>query len=213
MFLTSVYYFLAFLVFVSMMAGLQKWSKLTQSKKDKIGLEVLSLFLISLFAFIFLVATKSSFISSDQTVFGGMLFFFLSILFLVLIINWYNEKYHKKINIARVVVLICLTAFGIIFVILKSFGSDEKQKLIQDISLKTVVTKITFDTHKPYFKDMQLADGQNLPMPETMNGVLQIGDSIYKIKGENFYTVFNPITKMRRKFEVKIHERVLGKAQ
>lgn len=106
-----------------------------------------------------------------------------------------------------------LTIFIAAYLVLKSQGNDEKEQLIKDIVLKTVVTNITFDSHKPYFKDMTLADGQSIPMPETMNKTLQIGDSIYKTKGGNFYTVINLKTKIVSNYEVKVHQRVLSKAQ
>ena len=60
---------------------------------------------------------------------------------------------------------------------------------------------------------MILADGQHLPMPETMNSTLQIGDSIYKTKGEKFYTVINFKTKLKTQYAVATHVRVLGKPQ
>ena len=60
---------------------------------------------------------------------------------------------------------------------------------------------------------MTFADGQYLPMPEAMNNLLKVGDSIYKNKGEDFYTIVSAITKVTTKFSVKVHERVLGKAQ
>ena len=60
---------------------------------------------------------------------------------------------------------------------------------------------------------MTFADGQFLPMPEVMNNSLQIGDSIYKIKGEAFYTVINFSTKIIKRYPVGIHKRIIGKPQ
>jgi hypothetical protein len=91
--------------------------------------------------------------------------------------------------------------------------NNEKDNIIKNVALSTTIKNITFDTHKPYFKDMHLADGKHLPMPEAMNNTLQIGDSIYKNKNEKFYTVVNASTKKRTVYEVKTHERILGNAQ
>ncbi len=127
------------------------------------------------------------------------------------------EKYHRagktKLNGGQVILMLCLLFFAAAYFFIKSIGSDERQQIINNVTLKTTVTNITFDTHKPYFKDMTLDDGQTLPMPETMNNTLQIGDSIYKNKGEDFYTVVNAKIKSSIKYEVKIHLRELSKPQ
>ena len=125
----------------------------------------------------------------------------------------YNDKYNKKVNIASVIIVISLIIFASTYLVLKSQGNDEKEKLVNNLALKTVVTNITFDPHKPYFKDMTLADGQYLPMPETMNSKLQIGDSIYKNKGDEFYIIINFKTKLKTQYLVATHMRVLGKPQ
>ena len=87
----------------------------------------------------------------------------------------------------------------------------KKKNIIHTVALNTTITNITFDTHKPYFKDMTLADGQYLPMPEAMNNEVQIGDSIYKIKGDNFYSVVSFKTKIKKQYFVATHLRVLSK--
>lgn len=210
---TTLYYLLAFVFFLTCIAGIQKWAKLPQLQKDKAGLIVLSIFLLSFVWFILIIVFEPTYFRVDTAIPIAMLFFFLSIVFIAFFLQWYNDKYHKKVNIGGVIIAICLTLFGIVFLYLKYGMTGEKENIIQNVALNTTVTNITFDTHKPYFKDMTLADGQNLPMPEGMNKTLQIGDSIYKKKKEKFYTVVNAVTKKSEVYEVKIHERVLGKAQ
>jgi len=210
---TRLYYFIGFVIFVCCLIGIQKWAKLPQQKKYKIGLIVLSTFLFSLLGFVFLVLFGFIHFKGDYAISLGMLFFFLSILFTAFFIMWYNDKYDKHINTGTVVMVLCLAAFAIIFLYLKNIGSNEKDEIVKNTTLRTVVTNITVDTHKPYFKDMALADGQFLPMPEAMNSTVQIGDSIYKIKGEKFYTVVNFKTKTPTQYPVATHTRVLGKPQ
>ena len=213
MFQTALYYLLAFFIFIASLAGLQKWYKLPQPKKDKIGLEVLSIFFIAIVAFIALIVTNSSFLQNQDVVFIAMVFFFLFIVFLVIFLTWYNQKFRKKLNIGSIIIVFCLTCFAIVFVTLKYYGNNEKQQLINNIVLKTTVVDIVFDPHKPYFKDMILNDKQHLPMPESMNATVQIGDSIFKNQNEDFYTVVNKISKTRTIYKVQIHERVLGQPQ
>lgn len=211
--LLTFYYFVGFIFFLVCLAGVQKWFKLPQKKKDKAGFIVLSVFLLLVIGFFTATAFGVSPIDAENTMFLGIIFFFLLVVFSVFFIMWYNDKYGKKINVGTVMIVICLSAFGIIFLYLKEWGSNEKDDFIKNISLKTVVSNISFDTHKPYFKEMTLADGQYLPMPEAMNETLHIGDSIYKIKGEKFYTVVNAKTKLQTQYLVATHIRVLGKPQ
>ncbi len=211
--ITIVFYFIAFIFFVVCLIGLQRWVKLPQQKKDKTGLIVLVIFLSLLLVFILLVVFQPHILSVERTITGAMVFVFLLIIFTAFFITWYNEKYNKKINTGRVIIIMSLSIFCIVFLFLKLDGNDERQKIIKNIELKTVIANITFDTHKPYFKDMTLADGQFLPMPETMNNKVQIGDSIYKMTGEHFYRVVNYKTKISTKYTVTTHIRVLGKPQ
>jgi ASC-1-like (ASCH) protein len=210
---TTLYYLLAFIFFIACVAGIQKWAKLPQTKKDKVGLIVLGIFLIAFFPFISINIFNPTYFSVDTSIPISMLFVFLFIVFTAFFIKWYNDKYNKKINIGSIIVAICLTLFAAVFLYLKYGITSEKENIIQNVTLKTTVTNITFDTHKHYFKDMVLSDGQYLPMPEAMNNALQIGDSIYKNKKENYYTVVNLSLKKRTVYEVKTHERILGKAQ
>jgi hypothetical protein len=211
--ITTLYYFLAFIIFIASFIGIQKWFELPQPKKDKVGLIVLSIFLSSLLMFILLATFRPTYLQSEHLIFIGMFFIFLLIVFTAFFVKWYNDKYNKKLNIGRIVIILCLTIFTGIYFVIRQQGTDEKATIIKNIELKTVVANITFDSHKPYFKDMTLADGQFLPMPEAMNNVLQVGDSIYKIKGGAFYTIVSAASKTTTKIEVKVHERVLGKAQ
>ncbi len=211
--ITTLYYFIAFILFIGCIIGIQKWFLLPQQKKDKVGLLVLSIFLGGLIAFVCIVIFKPNYLSTETVMSAGILFVFLLIVFTAFFTKWYNNKYHKKINTGSVIIAMSLTIFAGAYLVLKSQGNSEKENLVKNVQLKTVVTNITFDSHKPYFKDMTLADGQYLPMPEAMNTTLQIGDSIYKNKGDEFYTVVNAKTKDITKIAVKVHERVLGKAQ
>ncbi len=205
------YYFIAFVFFVSCLIGLQKWNKLPQPRKDKVGLTVLVTFLSWLFIFILLLIFQPTILSVESTISITMMFIFLLFVFTTLFLAWYNEKYSKQINISRVVIVISLTIFGVVFLLLKLGANDDKEKIIKNVETKTVITNITFDAHKPYFKDMTLADGQFLPMPETMNNKVQIGDSIYKFKGQDFYLVV--ANNIKTKYRVAIHSRILSKPQ
>lgn len=210
---TTIYYILAFLLFIACIGGVQKWAKLPQIKKDKVCLIVLSIFLIAFLSFISVIIFKPTYLSVDTSIPIGMLFGFLLIVFTVFFIKWYIDRYYKKINIASVIIALSLTFFGAVFLVLKFVINTEKENIIKNVALNATVVNITFDTHKPYFKDMVLSDGQYLPMPEAMNNTLQVGDSIYKSKGEAFYTIVSAATKSVTKIELKVHERVLGKAQ
>ncbi len=211
--ITTLYYFLAFIIFIASFIGIKKWFELPMPKKDKVGIFVLSIFLSSLLMFILLATLRPGYMQSENLIFIGMFFIFLLIVFTAFFVKWYNDKYNKKLNIGRIIIIVCLTIFTGIYFVIKRQGTDEKATIIKNVELKTVVTNITFDSHKPYFKDMTLADGQYLPMPEAMNNLLQVGDSIYKIKGGAFYTIVSAASKATTKIEVKVHERVLGEAQ
>ena len=208
---TTLYYFLGFIFFIAAIGGIQKWAKLPQIKKDKVGLIVLSIFLITFLSFISIIIFKPYYFSIDTSIPISMLFVFLLIVFTAFFIKWYNDKYKKTVNIGTVVIFLCISLFSMAFIFLWFGGSKEKNNIEQNVALKTLVINITFDTHKPYFKNMTLADGQYLPMPEAMNNELQIGDSIYKIKGDNFYSVVNFKTKIKMQYFVATHLRVLGK--
>ena len=211
--ITTLYYFLGFMVFIVCRGGLQKWVKLPLQKKYRVGIITLCLFLFSLIGFVFLVLFEFLQFNGAYVISLGMLFFFLFFLFTAFFMMWYNDKYDKQINTGTALVVLCLAAFGIIFLFLKDFNTSEKEELVKNIMLKTVVINITFDQHKPYSKDMILADGQYLPMPETMNNTLQIGDSIFKEIGESIFTVVNSKTKIKNYYRAAIHTRVFGKPQ
>ena len=208
---TTLYYFLGFVLLIACIGGIQKWDLLPQLKKDKVGLIVLSIFLFAFLSFISIIIFKPTYFSSDTSIPIGMLFVFLLIIFTVFFIKWFNDKYNKKINIGNVIIALSLTFFGAVFLVLKFGMNTEKENIIKNVALSTTVKNITFDIHKPYFKDMTLADGQYLPMPEAMNNEVQIGDSIYKIKGDSFYSVLNFKTKIKKQYFVATHLRVLSK--
>ena len=151
--------------------------------------------------------------SGDTMMFLIMIGLFLLIAGTMLAANWYTNKYPNKITFYQIVFTVVLLVFGGFFLFIKSLGSSEKNNIIRSVSLQNTVVEIYNQTRKPYFKEMKFDDGKTLPMPEEMNGILQIGDSIYKNKDEDFYTIVNPTTKTRTKFAVKIHERILGKPQ
>jgi len=142
-----------------------------------------------------------------------MVLIFVFIVSVAISVTWYNKKYNKKINGGTVIIVLFIAFAAVFFLVIKNMSAGEKESIVNNISLKNTVVEIITDTHKQYFKDMRLDDGQILPMPETMNGVLQIGDSIYKKKGESFYTVVNSTTASRTNFDVIVHQRELGKPQ
>jgi len=146
---------------------------------------------------------------------GGtlMLLIFIFLVATMLTAKWYTTKYKSKLNFTQIIVIVFGLVIGGFYLFIKSLSSNEKENIVQDVSLKNTVTAITFDPHKPYFKSMTLDDSQYLPMPEAMNEALQVGDSIYKNSGESFYTVVNFKTKVRINYPVKVHERVVSKPE
>ena len=142
-----------------------------------------------------------------------MFLIFILIVAAALGVLWYNKKYGKKINVGTVIILLFFSIALVYYLAIKNMATGEKERIIENISLETTVVEISLDPHKPYFKNMLLADGQVLPMPEPMNSILQVGDSIYKTKGQAFYTVVTVKTNVRTSFDVKVHERLLSKPQ
>lgn len=207
---TILYYFICFIVIVLAIAGIQKWFKLPQQKKDTIGIIILATFLSLLTVFILIMVFQPDILSAESTASLMMIFLFLIIVFISFFIKWYNDKYLKTINIGRAIIIITIVVFCIAFLALQSIEKKEIESITKDQELQTTITNIVFDNHKPYFKSMILADGRYLPMPETMNNEVQIGDSIYKIKMQNFYTVVS-IDKTRKHYPVAIHSRILSR--
>ncbi len=146
---------------------------------------------------------------------GGLLVFGIFIFMAVVMLwaNWYTKKHKTKLDAGQIIIAVFAVIMAALFFTIKNMGKREKALMIKDVALRSVVKAITGDAHKPYFKDMHLADGRYLPMPEAMNESLQIGDSIYKNAGDNFYTVINSKTKAATKYPVKIHERVWGRRE
>ena len=142
-----------------------------------------------------------------------MVLIFVFIVSIAVGLMWYNSKYNMKIDIGTAIIVLFVLIGVAFFVLIKNMATNEKQSIVTNVALKNTVVEIFTDTHKQYFKSMKLDDGQILPMPEAMNAVLQPGDSIYKNKGDNFYSVVNSKTKARRNFDIKVHERVLSKPQ
>jgi len=140
-----------------------------------------------------------------------MLLLFLFLAAVMLTAKWYTQKYKPKITFLQIMLTTFVLVGGGFYLMIKNMGADEKENLVQNIQLKNTVTAITLDPHKPYFKSMTLDGGQYLPMPQAMNDVLQVGDSVYKKKGETFYTVVSLKSNTRTKYEVQVHERVASK--
>ena len=134
MLLTTLYFLLAFVLFITCIAGIQKWVKLPQQKKDRVGLIVLTIFLISLLLFILMVIFIPTYFSADSTILASILFFFLFILFTVFFIKWYNDKHNKKINIGTVIIALSLTFFGAVFLVLKFGMNTEKENIIKNVA-------------------------------------------------------------------------------
>lgn len=151
--------------------------------------------------------------SADKMMFLIMFGLFLLIAGTMVFASWFTNKYPNKISFFQIVFVVILFVFGGFFLFIKKISSSEKNNIIQSVSLQNTVVDIYNQTRKPYFKEMKFDDGKTLPMPEEMNGILQIGDSIYKNKDEDFYTIVNATSKTRTKFDVKVHERILGEPQ
>ena len=66
---------------------------------------------------------------------AGIGFVFLLIVFTAFFLKWYNDKYHKKVNIGSVIIVLSLTIFGIAYLVLKAQGNDEKDNLVKTIQL------------------------------------------------------------------------------
>ena len=140
-----------------------------------------------------------------------MLLLFIVIVAIMLTAKWYTQKYKPKITFLQIMLITFVLVGGGFYLLIKNMGADEKTNIIQNVTLKNKVADITFDPHKPYFKSMTLDDGQYLPMPQGMNEALQAGDSIYKNKGDAFYTVVSLKANTRTKYNVQVHERVVSK--
>lgn len=140
-----------------------------------------------------------------------MLLLFFFIVGTMLTANWYTKKYKSILNFTQIVVLVFGLMMAAAYFFIKNLAAGEKENIMQDVVLKNTVKSITFDPHKTYFKNMTLDDGQYLPMPESMNQTLQVGDSIYKNKGEYFYTVMHANTQTKRRYDITVHERTMGK--
>ena len=151
--------------------------------------------------------------SGDKMMMLIMFGLFLFLAITMITVTWYNKKHQSKLDPVRILLILFAIIVAGFWFLIKKLNTSEKGNIIQNMSLRNTVVDITFEKRKPYFKDMKLDDGRWLPMPEEMNSILQIGDSIYKNKNENFYTIVNPNTKKRTNFEVKTHLRVLGKPQ
>lgn len=202
---TAFTYFLIFLVFIGCLIGFQKWNVLEQSKKDKIGRIVLISFLTPIIGFLVLVFTHSNLLDGFDLVIIVIVLSFLFVVLLALFLYWYNQKYNRKVNIFIVVLILFSIGVGSTFVILNQSVNLEKQDIIKNLSFKATVKNIIFDKHKPYFKDMVLSTNEILPMPRAMNSTLQIGDSIYKNKNQNQYTVINHITHEKKVYIIKMN--------
>ena len=209
---TILYYFVCFIVIVLAIAGIQKWVKLPQQKKDTIGIIIMSTFLSLLTVFILIMVFQADILNAESTASLMMLFLFLIIVFIALSLKWYNDKYIKTLNIGRAIIISTIAVFCIAFIALQSVVNKEKESIIAEVELRTTITNIFFDNHKPYFKNMMLADGRYLPMPETMYNKVQLGDSIYKLKKQNFYTVVS-IDKIYKHYPVAANSRILSRPQ
>ncbi|MEO5943892.1 MAG: hypothetical protein ABIP30_02730 [Ferruginibacter sp.] len=151
--------------------------------------------------------------SGDKMMMLIMVGLFLLIVAIMITANWYTTKYKSTLNYFQIVFFAFILICGGFWVFIHKMSSSEKNNITQTVYLKNKVVDIYNEKRKPYFKEMKFDDGRTLPMPEEMNNILQIGDSIYKNKGEGFYTIVNAVTNKRLNFDVKVHERVLSKPQ
>ncbi|MEO7046989.1 MAG: hypothetical protein ABI091_16930 [Ferruginibacter sp.] len=151
--------------------------------------------------------------SGDKMMMLIMVGLFLVIVAIMLLANWFTTKYKSTLNYFQIVFFSFVIICGGFWFFIHKMSSSEKNNITQTVYLKNKVVDIYNEKRKPYFKEMKFDDGRTLPMPEEMNNILQIGDSIYKNKGEGFYTIVNAVTNKRSNFDVKVHERVLSKPQ
>ncbi len=109
---------------------------------------------------------------------------FMTLFSLIVVIKWYNKKHSSKIN--SVWILLILFALILVgsWVLIKKSSTSQKSNIIQTVSLENKVVEINWENRKPYFKEMKMDDGRLLPMPEEMNSILNVNDSIYKNIGE-----------------------------
>ncbi len=151
--------------------------------------------------------------SADALMILIMMGIFFLLAAIMLTAYWYTKKYKSKIGFTQIMLFVFALFIAGAYFFIKNLGNNEREKIVKNIMIKSVVTRISFDTHKPYFKNMTLADGQYLPMPENMNNVVLVGDSIYKNAGENYYTIVSSTNKTTTIFKVKTPTRILGKQQ
>lgn len=94
--ITTLYYFLAFIIFIACLIGIQKWFALPQQKRDNVGVIVLSIFLICLFTFIGILFLKPNYLSIDTTMSTGIGLVFLLIVFTAFYLKWFNKISQKS---------------------------------------------------------------------------------------------------------------------
>jgi hypothetical protein len=103
-------------------------------------------------------------------------------------------KYLPRIIIGLFVAL-ALVGVGII---IQLANTDKEAFLPKEIKSTVILIRQGYKG-KPNYKIMELQSGQSFTVPESMLYVLEIGDSVYKNKGEDFYTFISSKTKKIKK--------------
>ena len=107
-------------------------------------------------------------------------------------------KHIPKILIGFFVII----AFFGIGIIIKLANMDKEDFLTKEIKSKVISIRQGYKG-KPNYKIMELQDGQSFTIPKTMLDILQIGDSVYKTKGNDFYIFVDSKTKERKKVNMR----------
>ncbi|MFC4262712.1 hypothetical protein ACFOWM_07480 [Ferruginibacter yonginensis] len=70
-----------------------------------------------------------------------------------------NDKYNKNISVGSVVIVMCIGVFAIAYHFIQKMNTNDITFIIKNVAINSIVTNISFDSHKPTFKQMTLADG------------------------------------------------------
>lgn len=107
-------------------------------------------------------------------------------------------KYTAIITMA----VLALVAF-LLIIVLKEIAQDEEEYFItEEIKSKVIAIREGYKS-RPERRKMELESGQSFTIPKAMRDILQIGDSVYKTKGENFYIFVDSKTKERKKVNIR----------
>lgn len=107
-------------------------------------------------------------------------------------------KLQTKLIISVVILFGFIFIFGV-FTINKEY---EKTILKEEGNGKVKLIREARQGRKVTYKILELEDGNTFKIDNSLVETVNIGDSIYKIKGENFYNLIDSKTKKIRKIEM-----------